>query len=84
MEKVEKHFKYYKQIIYKGDTLELSTKKMHASDKALYALLKNKPLSRKDIAEQTGWTKGQLAGLLYRTMKQGKIQLKRKKFYLIS
>ncbi|MBI2655968.1 hypothetical protein HYX06_06115 [Candidatus Woesearchaeota archaeon] len=79
----EKHFKYYKNIIYKGDKVEISTERTRASLDTLTLILKDGALRRKDILFRTGWTRGQLAGLLYRGIKQGLFKLKNRQIYAI-
>ena len=79
----EKHFKYYKNIIYKGNTLEISTERTKASLDTLATILKDGALKRKDILFRTGWTRGQLAGLLYRGIKRSLFKLKNGKIHTI-
>ena len=77
------HLKNYKNLIYTGDTIEISTERTSASLQYLTMVLKDKPLKRNDIIQRTGWTRGQLAGLLYRGMKRGLFKLKDRKIHLI-
>lgn len=73
--KKESHLKYFKNIVYKGDYTEIFVKKMNASPKALIKLLEESPLTRKELTEKTGWTRGQIAGLLHRGIRDGILEL---------
>lgn len=80
--KYQKPSKYQNKVIYKSGNFEVSINKMHTSKKSLLELLKERPLKRKEIMQKTNWTRGQIAGLLYRAKKEGLLELKNKRFYL--
>ena len=77
-----KKYKYQKKVIYKAGDFEIAINKIHASRKLLLELLKEQPLTRKQIIEKTNWTRGQLAGLLFRAKNDGLLELRNNKFYL--
>lgn len=83
MLKEKSHFKYFKNIIYKGDTLEISTEKTKSSLKTLLMVLRDGALRRREIIQRTCWTEGQLAGHLNLGQKKGLIRLKNRKIYAI-
>ena len=77
-----KKYKYQKKVLYKSGDFEIAINKMHASRKFLLELLKEQPLTRKQIVNKTNWTRGQLAGLLFRAKNDGLLELRNNKFYL--
>lgn len=77
------YLKNYKNLIYIGDTVEISTERTSASLQYLTTILRDRPLRRKDVTQRTGWTRGQLAGLLYRGMKRGLFKLKDREISLV-
>lgn len=77
-----KENKYFKDIIYEGKDTTIFSIKNKANLKTLLKILEEKPLTRKELMEKTYWTRGQIAGLLYRGMKQGLFKLKNRKIML--
>ena len=78
-----KETKYFKDIIYQGENTSIYSIRKKADLKTLIAILKEKPISRKELIEKTYWTRGQIAGLLYRGIKRGLFKLEKRKIYLI-
>ena len=74
--------KYFKDIVYEGKDTTIFSIKNKANLKTLLKILEEKPLTRKELMEKTYWTRGQIAGLLYRGMKQGLFKLKNRKIML--
>ena len=74
--------KYFKDIVYEGNDTTIFSIKNKANLKTLLKILEEKPLTRKELMEKTYWTRGQIAGLLYRGMKQGLFKLKNRKIML--
>ena len=78
-----KEKKYFKDIIYKGKDTTIFAVRKKADLKTLLEILKEKPLTRKELTEKTYWSRGQIAGLLYRAQKRGIIILKNRKISLV-
>jgi len=78
-----KETKYFKDIIYNGKDTTIYAVRKKADMKILLQILKEKPITRKELIEKTYWSRGQIAGLLYRGMKIGIIKLKNHKISLV-
>ena len=77
-----KETKYFKDIIYQGEKTSIYAIRKKADLRTLIEILKENPISRKELIEKTYWTRGQVAGLLYRGMKKGLFKLEKRKIYL--
>lgn len=78
------HKKYFKEIIYERGDTKIILERSNANLNVLIEILKEKPLTRKELIIMTNWTRGQIAGLLNRGQKKGVILLKNRKIYLTS